>query len=446
MVRNHAGAILATLVSALAFAASPVQALTYPGAAPCNTTLQACVTGAVAGDTIDIATNTPIAEFVDIDKSLTIQAAAGFAPQVQFLFAGVTNVSKTVTIRGMAGGFGVRGFVAPGGGSLVLNVVGNTFATGNNPTIQVDTNFIAGSYGTATLVATDNVLTDTGGAFGCSSAISASTTGPTTLNATIARNVITVNDLSQCGGIEAVVGAAGGGSVVIDSNDIRGSNFDFGIQFRHFGANVGDPTFPFTGTIVNNLVVGQNGNTGAPGGIVLLADGNNAKLNVSVVNNTVALGRTGIFAGGRTDLGATIAGVIANNILAFNTSYDLGIDPGLAVANDHNLVTSTGGYGFDAGFGTIVGDPLFVNAGGGDFHLTRASLAVGSGRDSALDAAFTTDLDGGPRRVGRIDRGAYESPFQPSSVPVPIGGPAGIALIVLAIGWLAARRLRDRRA
>jgi hypothetical protein len=92
----------------------------------------------------------------------------------------------------------------------------------------------------------------------------------------------------------------------------------------------------------------------------------------------VALGRTGIFAGGRTDLGATIAGVIANNILAFNTSYDLGIDPGLAVANDHNLVTSTGGYGFDAGFGTIVGDPLFVNAGGGDFHLTRASLAVGA--------------------------------------------------------------------
>ncbi len=33
--------------------------LTYPGAAPCNTTLQACITGAASGDVVEIATNTP---------------------------------------------------------------------------------------------------------------------------------------------------------------------------------------------------------------------------------------------------------------------------------------------------------------------------------------------------------------------------------------------------
>jgi hypothetical protein len=427
---------VAALAAAVA-AASHALALTYPGAAPCNTTLQACVTGAVAGDTIEIATNTPIAEVVDIDKSLTIQAAAGFAPQVQFLFVGVTSVSKTVTIRGMAGGGAVRGFLGPGGGSLVLNVVGNALAAGSNAAIGIDTNFVAGTYGTVTLVATDNVLTDTGGPFGCASAIVVGVGAPTTFDATIARNRMTLTDLSQCGGIEVLTSGTAGGTVTAEANDIRGSNFDFGIVVRPTGTGALD------GTIVDNLVVGQNGNTGSPGGIVLYAGGDNTPLTAAVVNNTVANGRTGIFVGARTDLGATIDGVIANNILAFNTSYDMGIDPGIAITNDHNLVTSTGGYGFDVGPGTLVGDPRFIDAAGGDFHLARNSPGVDSGRDSALDASFTTDLDGAPRRNGRIDRGAYET-AGPGN-PIPADAPLALVIAALTIAGLAMRRLASVR-
>ena len=450
MVRRHESgtrALGAAMAACLGCMAPAALALTYPGPAPCDTTLQACVTGAVAGDTIEIATNTPIAEFVDIDKSLTIQPAATFAPSVQFFFTAVTTVSKTITIRGMAGGGGVRGLVAPGGGSLVLNVEGNTFAAGNNPPIQVDTNFIAGAYGSVTLVATDNVITVDGTTmFSCVSAISATTTGPTTLAATIRRNRIALNDLSQCGGIDAVVGAAGGGTALIEANEIRGTDFDYGIMLRHFGANVGDPTFLLDGTIVNNLVVGQNGNTGAPAGIVVSGDGNNSRILATVVNNTVASGRLGLLVSARTDLGATIEGTIANNIVALNSLRDITIDAGLPLlTNDHNLVSAIEPDEFVPGPATIVGNPLFRNPAGGDYRLLRESPGVDAGRDSALDAAFTTDLDGAPRRFGTIDRGAYEAPFHAAGgQAIPVGAPAGLAIVVLAILALARRRLLPR--
>ena len=41
----------------LAPQAASAGVLTYPGIAPCDTTLQACITGASSGDIIEIATN-----------------------------------------------------------------------------------------------------------------------------------------------------------------------------------------------------------------------------------------------------------------------------------------------------------------------------------------------------------------------------------------------------
>jgi hypothetical protein len=61
----------------LAFVLLPASAIattrTWPGAAPCATTLQACVDGATNGDRIEIATNTPIAEDISLyNRSLTL--------------------------------------------------------------------------------------------------------------------------------------------------------------------------------------------------------------------------------------------------------------------------------------------------------------------------------------------------------------------------------------
>jgi hypothetical protein len=81
--------VLAVLaLVATCFVSSPVRAATFefPGAAPCNTTLQACIDGLPSGSTIEIATNTPIAVNAPIDiedKSLTIRPKPGFKPVLE---------------------------------------------------------------------------------------------------------------------------------------------------------------------------------------------------------------------------------------------------------------------------------------------------------------------------------------------------------------------------
>jgi hypothetical protein len=56
--------------------------LTYPGAAPCNTTLQACVQGAASGERIEIATAVAIDEGISIRKSVTLTGASGITPVI----------------------------------------------------------------------------------------------------------------------------------------------------------------------------------------------------------------------------------------------------------------------------------------------------------------------------------------------------------------------------
>lgn len=61
---------------------------------------------------------------------------------------------------------------------------------------------------------------------------------------------------------------------------------------------------------------------------------------------------------------------------------------------------------FGWGATDLTGDPLFVNAGNADFHITAGSPAIDTG-DNAH--AASTDIDGRPRPSGAaVDRGAYE--------------------------------------
>jgi PKD repeat protein len=62
----------------------------------------------------------------------------------------------------------------------------------------------------------------------------------------------------------------------------------------------------------------------------------------------------------------------------------------------------------------IVSDPLFVDAGSGDYHLQSTSPCVDAGSNALVPAGITTDLDGPPKvRIYNsvVDMGAYE--YQP---------------------------------
>src|SRR5262245_20617660 len=75
-----------SIVAATAFMLAPLATattLTWPGSPGCTGTLQACIDASGAGDTIEIATETPVDENLSLgDHSLTLTAAAWQHPSL----------------------------------------------------------------------------------------------------------------------------------------------------------------------------------------------------------------------------------------------------------------------------------------------------------------------------------------------------------------------------
>jgi len=124
--------------------------------------------------------------------------------------------------------------------------------------------------------------------------------------------------------------------------------------------------------------------------------------NISIINNTSYNNGEGI---GISNADA-INVIVRNNILSSNKNLQLSIEkiPLSEVHADHNLID--GNNNGLTGTDFVTGDPLFVDAGNGDFHLKINSPAIDFG--SATDAPIN-DLDFNPRpKNGLWDIGAYE--------------------------------------
>lgn len=386
----------------LAVTTASAATLTWPGVAPCNTTLQACIDAAVAGDIVEIATNTPIAESPSIDsKSLTLRAATGFTPSLTaynyILAVASGSAAHTFTIQGITVTVGYIGIGQGGTGPMTANVWNNTvletFSFGQAVRIW------AGNSGDIFYSVLDNRLSVAVGSQNNGVSIQANDMSNTA--GVIRGNRIVMQSVDQGAAIDLANGTR---MMTVDviGNIISGTTYNSGISL--FQYNSGGT---INAKIVNNLVTGQFGNTGAPAAISV--NNSQGTLNFTVANNTVSSNRTGILISGRQDLGAVLNGTVANNIVANSSQTGITLDADFepTVTNRYNLFFNNLNNWFTPGANTLYDDPQFVGAG--DFHLQSTSPAVDVGDNSAIPAGITTDLGGTPRiQGGTVDMGAYE--------------------------------------
>ncbi len=192
---------------------------------------------------------------------------------------------------------------------------------------------------------------------------------------------VTESNVSDNGGLGIVTFDA---AAVIERSTIAG-NFGGGISGG--------------GLIRNNLIIG-NSNLGEYQGAIRVNSGATTTISYNtIVGNSVNENFIGI-------IGCALDTVVSSNIIFGNQFPASGDDQTLIGCTDtkNNLsdvdITSTGP-------GNIIGDPMFTNAGAGDYTLSEGSPAIDAGE---VAVAPEVDFNGDPRPSGAgPDIGAIES-------------------------------------
>ena len=409
----------------------PVNALvTWPtGAAPCNdiNDIETCLNGIANGETIEIAANNiPSQSGISVSpaKSFTLRAAAGFTP----VFSSFTSLSFlgsdddiTVVIEGLT--IEIGNFQAVQGGDGIFNVTfrNNTVEDSSfRNAINIRSGNTSPPYGPVIFLIESNVLNiedETVSAIAVGGLIGTGNQG------LIFNNRITATNTGQSSVISVAAGSSGM-DVDIISNEIFGQNFNAGIAVRLFGTDG-----LLNAKLINNVIHGQEGNSGRPGGISLSNSSSySGHSNFEVINNTLAFNKTGISYGGRDDLGATSNAIFMNNIIAFNSQRGLGISAFEATTiNDYNLIFGNPSNFYTPGINDVEEDPNFIS--NTDLRLQEFSPAIGVGLNSALPASVVSDINGNIRiQQTIVDLGAYESIYMVNLTAVPI--------MVPTLNWL----------
>ena len=376
-----------TTIALAAATVGQAATLTYPGPVPCDTTLAACIGAAGDGGTVKLATNGTIDEGVSLnDQSLTLEAAAGFTPQLgagnpfQEVYIQQTGPPTTVTVRGLRLPFGAFEINTSGTSHHTITVSGcqvtNSYPGSNARGFLIDLR------APTTLVVENNDVISNGYPFGLTTAI-----GSGAVEVTVAANRFR----------KTSVGLSATG---IDL-DLRGA-------------------FVVTANIWSNVVsdVADCGCGGATAVDISTSDTVSATLNL--VNNTIDLSGAGGIRIGTPAIGQLLVANIFNNIVT-RTATGLSLPaavPRLTVNNGNNdffnNTTNTSLGGYVAGPGTVIIDPLFVNLAARDYHLQGTSTLVNFGLNSPPGGLSTLDADGNLRVAGpSVDLGAYERNSSP---------------------------------
>jgi len=392
---------------------------TWPGAAPCAGTLQACVDGATNGDRIEIATATPIAEDISLyNRSLTLTAADGYAPAfgtshwlsiTSPSIAGDLQVS--VSRLSFTDGYVFANYNGTGTATYDLRELTLTRAGSDSANyIEVDAN-----HGTINATLYANRLT--GVPRSLNNGLIQLNSGGATLNATAYYNRVTSTSAAAVSGAGIFVdvhasGSAGGGTFKLHGNEVRGGFFRSGIFISEglFSSTASS----VTARVYNNVAICADASSAGTGGSGIGFVANNGSIDAQAINNTVSRCYYGISAtqwsGGGA--GASIAGPFSNNLIVAYNGLAFSTVPGTRT-NDYNLinaVTSSVGYGSH----TLTAPAALVLDT--QPRLRVESLAIGAADGTTLGFGLlfnglpVTDADGLRRFKGAAaDIGAYES-------------------------------------
>lgn len=397
----------------LALSAAPCGAATRiwpvligPG---CNGSLQACIDGAAAGDTVRIVADdvflpnayTTVDEDLVIGKSLTLEAAPGidavFAEGRTVLVESPASGDMAVTLRRLvvrAGDIRVFHF-SSGAGNYTLDQVRIEDSLAGLGECAID--FNDRGTGTPSFVLGDSTLRFRAQAEFAPSAICANGDGGP-WQVSLFRNYVQSDKGALFAGI--TVAGTSAGSVNIGANQLHVHGAPRGIVVSQ-----NEGSAPNTLSIHDNLVTGQASIPGSTEAALRIGTTNT---DVRIVNNTLVRNLSGLRIGFRDGNGSF--GRVANNIVAFNAAAGLEIDPRhTLIANSHNLVFGNASDEYVAGAGTIGLDPQF--AGQFDYRLRQSSPARDAGNTADVATLFGAAFDGdGERRVanGAVDIGAFE--------------------------------------
>lgn len=409
---KYARLVQLAFLAAVAAAAAPAGAATrvWPVliGAGCNGTLQQCINGAAAGDTVRIINDdfltsdgyTAVDEDIVISKSLTLEAAPGvdavFLPGRTVLVFSPTSGAVAVNLRRLVVRAGsvrvVHRNVDPG--SYALDQIRIEEADGGIGECAVG--FEDRGEGMASFVLGDSTMRFSDRRAFTPSAICAFGQGGA-WQVSIFRNFIESAEGSLFAGVTVTGSSAG--HVTVSGNQLHIDGASRGIvvaQSPGSSANVA--------SINDNLVTGQRS---VPPAFEYALAVNPMNTDMRIVNNTLARNSNGIGIGFFE--GNASAGRIANNVVAYN-AIGLNVDARFStISRDQNIVF---GNEVDTGTpsaGTIASDPMFVAHN--DFRLRMASPARDNGNNADvatfLGVAFDAD---GERRFsnGIVDIGAFE--------------------------------------
>jgi hypothetical protein len=402
-------AALAVLALVLGASCGAAHGQVWPGAAPCNGTLQACVDGVAAGAVIEIASDTPITSGLVLGRSVTLRPAAGFRPVFASSIQGdfLSSATTLVTIEDLSVRDGTIQLLHRGSGSTRINVrriqILNT-APSATFGIQIES---FGS-GPMTVDVRENRFERRGGAAGPITLSAGIGSGP--VEGTIAFNQVRMPDNSSSAwGIVVARSSDADITARVYGNEVRG-DFSLG-QIGVLGPNNGNAGSGRTrADVASNVLVGRSGS-----GAGISVRGDNAEVTARVYNNTIVNRGNAIqYVKWPSASTPDLRGTIVNNLIAHSSSRALILTDASAVTNSHNLIFDSGAsIGFTPGTGTITSDPLLLSRTNPWLRAGSPAIDAGDTAFGGLAPAFAgmpqLDGDGMRRRSGSdIDIGARE--------------------------------------